>query len=48
MYLKKESCISESIPNAETLKVFDDSDKGINLKRFSSLKELYKDLGIDD
>ena len=38
---------SEKVPNAITLQTFAESDKGMNLRSFSSLSELYKDLGIN-
>lgn len=34
------------IPNKETLKTFDDTDKKKNLTRYKSAKEMFKKLGI--
>ena len=34
------------IPNKETLKTFEDTDKGKNLIRYKSAKDMFKKLGI--
>ena len=35
------------IPNAETLQTFEDTDKGIGLTRYDSMKEMFDDLDKD-
>lgn len=34
------------LPNEKTLKTFRDTDKGVNLKRFDKIDDLFKDLDI--
>lgn len=43
VYSKVES---QKVPNAETLKVFEESDKGIGVIKHESIEDLYKHLGI--
>ena len=35
------------IPNAETLKTFEDTDKGIGLTRYDTMEEMFDDLDKD-
>lgn len=43
MYSRAES---EKVPNVETLKAFEEGDKGIGVIEYDSLEDLYRDLGI--
>lgn len=36
--------ISKNIPNAETIKAFEDSAKGIGVRRFDSVEDMFNDL----
>jgi len=44
--LRKGLPFDVRIPNETTVKTFEQSDKGINVKTFKSEKELFKDLEI--
>ena len=47
-HIAVEKCIPSDmhIPNEETLRAFQDSDSGRNMKTCKTLDELYKDLNI--
>ena len=38
--------VSKNVPNAETLKAMRNAEKGIGVKKFDSVEELFKDLEI--
>ncbi|HET7361688.1 MAG TPA: type II toxin-antitoxin system RelB/DinJ family antitoxin [Salinimicrobium sp.] len=42
----EEYPISKNIPNAETLKAMRNAEKGIGVKKFESVEELFDDLEI--
>jgi len=44
--LKKALPFAVEIPNAETLKVFRESEKGVNINSYANAEEMFKSLGI--
>ena len=42
--LEQQVHISKNIPNAETIKTFEESDQGIGITKFASVKDMFNEI----